>query len=278
MSDYSDHQGGYAFARKRFGQHFLHDPQVIARIIALIRPLPQQHLLEIGPGRGALTRPLLRAAQRLEAIELDRDLIPQLRHYCQGIGELQVYPADALTFDFARLRRDQRLLRVVGNLPYNIATPLLFHLLAQASHLDDMHFMLQKEVVERMVASANASAYGRLSVMVQYRCQVECLFTIGRGAFRPPPKVESAFVRLRPYRQPLVAVRDEACFRDIVRCAFSRRRKTLRNALRPLLSAQAMAAVGIDPQARPETLALPEFALLADALALCRDAKDECDK
>lgn len=257
----------HPLARKRFGQHFLHDPQVIDHIVQLIHPLPDQHLVEIGPGRGALTRPLLQAAERLEVIELDRDLISPLRHHCRGMGELQVYNADALSFDFAGLRRDQRRLRVVGNLPYNIATPLLFHLLDQASHLDDMHFMLQKEVVERLAAQPSTPAYSRLSVMVQYRCQVERLFTIGRGAFHPPPNVESAFVRLRPYREPPLFLRDDRCFSHLVRCAFSQRRKTLRNTLRPLLSAQAIAAAGVDPQARPETLTLTDFAVLANVLA-----------
>ena len=250
--------------RKRFGQHFLVDPMVIGRILDVVQPVPGQHVAEIGPGLGAITYPLLSVLGRLDVIELDRDVIPQLQNRCRGLGLLNVYNSDALAFDFTRLSKAAEPLRLVGNLPYNISTPLLFHLLAQTAFIRDMHFMLQKEVVERMAATPNESAYGRLSVMLQYRCQVDPLFVIEPEAFEPPPKVHSAFVRLSPYREPPLTVTDEQRFAAVVRQAFSQRRKTLRNSLRPLLSAAQIEAVGIDPGARPETLALGDFAALSN--------------
>jgi len=253
--------------RKRFGQHFLHDAGVIRHILEVVQAQAGQHLVEIGPGLGALTCPLLATVSHLEAVELDRDLIPVLETRCRGLGELHLYQADALNFDFADLRRDERKLRLVGNLPYNIATPLLFHLLQQAGSIQDMHFMLQKEVAERLAAAPGQAAYGRLSVMVQYRCRVELLFTIGRGAFSPPPQVESAFVRLLPHPQPPVQVSDERDFARLVRQAFSQRRKILRNTLAGLLTPAAIQAAGVDPGVRPETLGLAEFAALSRQLA-----------
>ncbi|CAK0772400.1 hypothetical protein CCP3SC15_4560001 [Gammaproteobacteria bacterium] len=181
--------------RKRFGQHFLHDPRVLSRIVAAIAPQTEEHVVEIGPGLGALTLPLLREVGRLEVVELDRDVIPHLRERCAGIGELIIHQADALAFDFRSLAT-QGPLRLVGNLPYNVATPLLFHLLDQLHPVEsavgppqvvDMHFMLQREVVERLAARSGEPSYGRLSVMVQYRCSVERLFIVSAGAFRPPP-------------------------------------------------------------------------------------------
>jgi 16S rRNA (adenine1518-N6/adenine1519-N6)-dimethyltransferase len=252
--------------RKRFGQHFLRDPAVILRIIEAIAPKSDEHLVEIGPGLGVLTAALLEAADRLEVIELDRDLIPGLKRHCRGRGALRIHNADALTFDFQRLCRDESRLRVVGNLPYNISTPLLFHLLAQTAHIHDMHFMLQKEVVERMAAAPNRASYGRLSVMLQYRCSIEWLFTIGAEAFSPPPKVESAFVRLIPYQRPPVQVTDFQHFSTLVKQAFSQRRKTLRNALRNMLAGEDIEAAGINPSARPENLALADFAALSNFL------------
>ena len=251
--------------RKRFGQHFLRDPGVIARIIAAIQPVAGDRLVEIGPGLGALTVPLLAAAGDLDVVELDRDLLEPLRARCAGRGVLRIHHADALTFDFAGLRGDGPRLRVTGNLPYNISTPLLFHLLAQAGHLRDLHFMLQQEVVARMAAGPGEDAYGRLSVMLQYRCQVEPLFEVGPEAFRPPPRVRSAMVRLVPRETSAVAVRDENRFAEIVRRAFAQRRKTLRNSLRGLLDAAHIEAAGLDPGARPETLGLAAFAALSRA-------------
>lgn len=252
------------FARKRFGQNFLYDSTVIQRIVQQIDPLPGQLVVEIGPGRGALTQPLLQMVQRLQAIEIDRDLVHFLQQKCQGLGELNVYNADALTFDFSRLCHGAHLLRVVGNLPYNVATPLIFHLFSQATYIRDMHFMLQREVVERMVASPATAAYGRLSVMAQYYSQVELLFNVDPSAFRPSPKVESAFVRVRPYHQPPVKVNDEKWFAEVVRQAFSQRRKTLRNALRPLFPVTVIEAAGINPSVRSERLTLKDFADLSN--------------
>ena len=253
-------------ARKRFGQNFLHDPAIISRIVQAVNPRPDDQLVEIGPGHGAITLPLLQAAGRLDVVELDRDLVGPLADRCRDAGELKIHNADALSFDFCSLVTDTPL-RIVGNLPYNISTPLLFHLLDQHRCIRDMHFMLQKEVVERMAASPGSGAWGRLSVMLQYRCHVMPLFGIGPGAFSPPPKVESAFVRLLPHAQPPVAVTDEAVFRNVVRQAFGQRRKTLRNTLRGLLDTDEISAAGIDPGVRAETLDLAGFAALANRVA-----------
>jgi 16S rRNA (adenine1518-N6/adenine1519-N6)-dimethyltransferase len=249
--------------RKRFGQHFLHDPGVIRRIVAAIGPQPGDRLVEIGPGEGAITFELLRAVGRLDAVELDRDLVEPLRERSRGIGELVVHGADALRFDFCALATGGAKVRLVGNLPYNISTPLLFHLLDQSRCIRDMHFMLQKEVVERMAAGPGGKDYGRLSVMLQARCTVIPLFAIGPGAFRPPPKVDSAIVRLVPLAQP-PDIADQAVFARLVAAAFAQRRKTLRNGLKGLLSAEAIAGLGIDPGARAEQLALDDFVRLAN--------------
>ena len=253
--------------RKRFGQHFLHDPAIIARIVAAIQPQASGTIVEIGPGHGAITLPLLRVAGRLQVIELDRDLIAPLRDECREAGELTIHNADALRVDFCQLAGEESPLRVVGNLPYNISTPLLFHLLSQARCIRDMHFMLQKEVVDRLAAAPGNGQYGRLSVMIQYRCRVTRLFTIGPGAFQPPPRVESAFVRLEPYREFPVEIHDEAVLAAVVRQAFAQRRKTLRNALRGMFEEQAIRALGIDPTLRAEMLGIREFAALANHAA-----------
>lgn len=252
--------------RKRFGQHFLHDPGVIGRIITAIDPQPGERVVEIGPGRGAITVPLLRALGELDVVELDRDVIPLLERSCAGLGRLRVHSADALAFDFAALAEPDQPLRLVGNLPYNISTPLLFHLLAQQTPIHDMHFMLQKEVVTRMAATPGGRDYGRLTVMLAARCQVDHLFDIGPGAFTPPPRVRSAFVRLTPWPQTPFPEADPALFAQVVSQAFSMRRKTLRNSLRPLLDADTIAATDCDPSARAETLAPDDFARLAVAL------------
>ena len=251
--------------RKRFGQHFLHDPAVIRRILQAIDPRPGQSLVEIGPGLGALTGPLLASGATLTVIELDRDLASRLR--ALGTERLTIHQADALDFDFAPLAGGPRTLRVVGNLPYNISTPLLFHLLAQAALIQDMHFMLQREVVERMAAAPGSGAYGRLGVMLQYRCRVEALFHIGPGAFTPPPRVESSFVRLVPHEAPPHPARDPRLLEGLVRQAFAQRRKTLRNALKSLASAADLEAVGIDPGRRPETVSVAEYVALSNHLA-----------
>ncbi|HEY5806948.1 MAG TPA: 16S rRNA (adenine(1518)-N(6)/adenine(1519)-N(6))-dimethyltransferase RsmA [Povalibacter sp.] len=255
-------------ARKRFGQHFLHDPLVIGRIVAAIHPGPDDHMVEIGPGLGAITLPLLRQLRRLDAVEIDRDAIAHLREHTadrtRGLGDLQIHEADVLKFDFSSLRRDPLPLRVVGNLPYNISTPLLFHLIAQRDHIQDMHFMLQKEVVDRMAAVAGDDDYGRLSVMLAPWLQVEPLFDIGAGAFRPPPRVTSTFVRLTPHRTPPFRIDNPSRFAAIVSAAFSQRRKTLRNSLKTLLTVEHIRSVGIDPTARAEVIAPAQFARLAE--------------
>ncbi len=253
--------------RKRFGQNFLHDQGVIAKIVNTIHPQAGQTLIEIGPGQGAITLPLLEACGELHAVELDRDLIEPLKVSCAGYGRLHVHQADALRFDFCELQQGSQRIRVVGNLPYNISTPLLFHLLEQADCIEDMFFMLQKEVVDRMAAGPGDEAYGRLSIMVQYHCRAERLFLVRPGAFNPPPKVDSAIVRLVPHRTPPVELLKPELFRQLVNQAFSQRRKTLRNSLKNHLSAEAIQAAGIDPGLRPETLSLQQFAALANAAA-----------
>ena len=249
-------------ARKRFGQHFLHDPGVLGRIVAAIDPKPGERLVEIGPGRGALTLPLLERCRRLDAIEIDRDLVPDLAARAAGVGELVVHQGDALEFDFAALRGDGPRLRVCGNLPYNISTPLLFHLLDASADIFDMHFMLQKEVVDRMVAAPGGKEYGRLTVMLAAACRATCLFRVGRGAFQPPPAVDSAVVRLVPHAAPPFPIPDPARFARVVAAAFSMRRKTLRNSLRGLVDEAGFAAAGIAADRRPETLAPAEFGRL----------------
>jgi len=249
-------------ARKRFGQHFLHDQNVIARIVDAINPQHGQRLVEIGPGLGALTKPLLRRLGHLEVIEIDRDVIPLLQEDCRELGELIVHEADVLSLDVAALAGQERL-RVCGNLPYNISTPLLFHLLEARSRIADMHFMLQREVVERICAAPDTAAYGRLTVMLAVYCRAEHLFDVGPGAFAPPPRVYSAVIRLVPHENAPFEVVDPERFSSVVAAAFNQRRKTLRNSLRTLVSPAAFEATGIDPQRRAETLSPGEFARLS---------------
>jgi 16S rRNA (adenine1518-N6/adenine1519-N6)-dimethyltransferase len=251
--------------RKRFGQNFLHDPGTIARILAAVAPAAEEHLVEIGPGQGALTAGLLASGCRLEAVELDRDLVRLLEEKFAAHPNFHLHQADALRFPFCTLQQEKVPLRIVGNLPYNISTPLLFHLLELRHCIQDMHFMLQKEVVERMAAAPGSKAYGRLSVMLQVLSRVEPLFTIGPGAFRPPPKVESAFVRLIPYQEMPWPIDDFGRFSELVARAFSQRRKTLRNSLGSMVPPAAWAACGIDPGARAEQLSPAQFVALANA-------------
>lgn len=259
-----EHEGH--LARKRFGQNFLHDNAVIARIVRAIDPQPADTLVEIGPGLGALTGPLLAATGKLQVVEIDRDLAPRLREQFAAYPDFIVHQGDALKFDFAHLAPVGGQLRLVGNLPYNISTPLLFHLLGFGETIRDMHFMLQKEVVERIVAAPGTENYGRLSVTVAARADAWSLFTVGPGAFRPAPKVDSAIVRIVP-RKPPYTIADEAMFDRVVSAAFSHRRKQLSNGLRGLLDAAQISAVGIDPQIRPEQLGAEAFARLANAAA-----------
>nr|VFK59105.1 MAG: 16S rRNA (adenine1518-N6/adenine1519-N6)-dimethyltransferase [Candidatus Kentron sp. TUN]VFK61374.1 MAG: 16S rRNA (adenine1518-N6/adenine1519-N6)-dimethyltransferase [Candidatus Kentron sp. TUN]VFK67802.1 MAG: 16S rRNA (adenine1518-N6/adenine1519-N6)-dimethyltransferase [Candidatus Kentron sp. TUN] len=255
-------------ARKRFGQHFLHDPAVIQRIVSAIAVKPGQTIVEIGPGLGALTAPLLALTEYLHVVELDRDLARRLAVEFQG-QNLHLHTADALTFDFSALMRPDRPLRIVGNLPYNISTPLLFHLLAQSQYIRDMHFMFQREVANRIVALPGDAHYGRLSVMTQWHCITEKLFDIGPGAFVPPPRVTSSIVRLAVRTAPPAPVLDRNILERVVVKAFTHRRKTLRNSLREWLTPAEIMAAGVDPAARPETLNLHQFANLSNRIAAC---------
>jgi len=252
------------YPRKRFGQHFLHDPTVIRRILVVVDPRPDECLVEIGPGRGAITTGLLRAAGNLDVVELDRDLIAPLTHRCAGLGRLTVHQADALDFELCRLYPNRRL-RLVGNLPYNLSTPLLFRFLEQADCIRDMHLMLQKEVVARITAGPGSKVYGRLSVMVQVYCQVESLFHIGPGAFTPAPRVHSGFLRLIPHHSRPFPVQDPAFLACLVAQAFAQRRKTLRNSLHGLIDARRLQALGLDPGQRAEALSVGDFVALANA-------------
>ena len=255
-------------ARKRFGQNFLRDPGIISRIVRAIAPRPGDRLVEIGPGQGALTEPLVEAADgRLEVIELDRDLIPGLRVQFFNFPDFIIHEDDALKFDFRALRGEGEPLRVVGNLPYNISTPLISHLLEAGGAVADMHFMLQKEVVERLAAEPGGPDWGRLSVMAQYRCRVDALFTVPPEAFVPRPKVESAIVRLTPHPQLPHPAHDETLLFHVVRQAFGQRRKTLRNNLKGRIEADALEALGIEPSRRPQTLTIEEFVRIANHLA-----------
>ncbi|MBK1693753.1 16S rRNA (adenine(1518)-N(6)/adenine(1519)-N(6))-dimethyltransferase [Chromatium weissei] len=252
--------------RKRFGQNFLHDSSVIARIHAAIAAQPDERLVEIGPGRGAITAGLLAAAGALDVIELDRDLIEPLRQQFGNNAALRIHNRDALQFDLHTLIHTGERLRVIGNLPYNISTPLLFHFLNQANCITDLHLMLQKEVVDRIVAAPGNKVYGRLSVMVQSRCHASCLFRIGAGAFTPAPKVESAFLRLRPLDPlPYPIDNSELHFR-LVAAAFGQRRKTLRNSLSEFVTPAHFAATEIDPKLRAENLDVKSYARLANAV------------
>lgn len=250
--------------RKRFGQNFLHDLSVIDRIVSEIHPSPEKNLVEIGPGQGALTVPLLKAAGRLQVVELDRDLIPPLKLQCQPLGELTVHQADALNFDFHHCIQPGKRISLIGNLPYNISTPLLFHLVEQLDCIDEMVFMLQKEVVDRMVAAPGSKTYGRLSVMIQYYCSVEALFEVPPESFFPAPKVDSAIVRLIPYPQPPYLAKDKSRLDLIVREAFSQRRKTLRNSLKKYLTEEDFARAGINPELRAENLSVEAYVQLAN--------------
>ncbi|MBK8163679.1 MAG: 16S rRNA (adenine(1518)-N(6)/adenine(1519)-N(6))-dimethyltransferase RsmA [Gammaproteobacteria bacterium] len=257
--------------RKRFGQNFLQDQGAISKIVKVIGPRSGDHMIEIGPGRGAITVPLLSCGIELDVIELDRDLIQHLEQLkYPGNSTLSIHNSDALDADICAMARNGRKLRVVGNLPYNISTPLLFRLIDQLGCIQDMHLMLQKEVVDRMAADPGNRQYGRLSVMVQYHCEVQQLFTIGPGAFIPQPKVDSSFVRLIPHAEPRVKVADYDAFSLLVKTAFAYRRKTLRNALKGLVTDDAFDAAAVDPNLRAEQLHVEELARLSEKLTPAR--------
>ena len=252
-------------ARKRFGQNFLTDQIMIQRIVNTINPVAGDLILEIGPGQAALSRPLAKSDAELHLLEIDRDLAARLQIMFNPHGQALVHTGDALKTDFSEIVDDRRF-RLVGNLPYNISTPLLFHVLQWNDLVIDMHFMLQQEVVKRMAANPGGKAWGRLSVMCQYYCEVSPLFDVPPEAFTPAPKVQSMFVKLIPHAQPPVTIRDMAVFERLVIQAFSMRRKTLRNCLRGLLDASMIEAAGIDPGLRPEQLGLAQFAALSELM------------
>lgn len=254
-------------ARKRFGQHFLHDKQIIQRLVDIIAPKPGEHIVEIGPGQGALTVPILKLIHSMDAVELDRDLIPALKSRCADKGDLIIHQADALEFDFSSLISHSAPMRLIGNLPYNISTPLIFHLLEYAQHITDMHFMLQKEVVDRIAAKPGNGDYGRLSIMVQYHCETTALFDVPPSAFYPPPQVTSSVVRLVPYREITHFARDYPHFEKIVKEAFSHRRKTLRNSLKELIRDEDWKRIEVDPHLRPEQLSVSDYVKISNKFA-----------
>lgn len=251
-------------AKKRFGQHFLHDRNIVAKMLRALSLQTSDRVVEIGPGLGALTFPLLEQLPRLDVVEIDRDVIAWWQQQPQAQGKLHLHAQDALQLDLANLRAADEPLRIVGNLPYNISTPLIFHFLQQRVHIRDMLFMLQKEVVDRITAEPDSRDYGRLAVMVQYFCDTHYLLHIGPGAFSPPPKVDSAVVYLKPWATlPHVAHNPEH-FAAVVAQAFAQRRKTLRNTLKGMISPEQMESIGIDPQRRAETLSVADFVRLAN--------------
>ncbi len=255
-------------ARKRFGQNFLTDTGIITRLVRSIAPRADDLMVEIGPGQGALTRPLMDELEHLHAVELDRDLIALLQRTLSE-RRLTLHQADALRFDFSTLvpEGDTRRLRVVGNLPYNISTPLMFHLISQIHVVQDMHFMLQKEMVDRLVAVPGTSDWGRLSIMIQYHCQTDFLFMVPPESFSPAPKVDSAIVRLVPHETLPHPVTDYPRFAALVNQVFTQRRKAIRNGLKSFLAPAEIEAAGIDPGLRPEQLSLADFAALGNAAA-----------
>jgi len=253
-------------ARKRFGQNFLTDPGIINKIVRSITPKTNDNIVEIGPGQGAITGQILELCPRLNVVELDRDLIPILLTQFAIYPGFKIHQADALKFDFEQLCQAETPLRIIGNLPYNISTPLIFHLLGYQDKIKDMHFMLQKEVVERMASEPGKKSYGRLTIMVQYYCKVENLFPVAPECFNPRPKVDSAIVRLQPYSEFPVKAKNVALMEKIVNAAFQQRRKTLRNTLKQFISAEQMASLTINTGLRPENLSVADYAQLSDEM------------
>ena len=255
-------------AKKHLGQHFLHERGIIGKIVLAVDPQPGDRLVEIGPGQGAITFPLLDRHHALTVIEFDRDLIAPLTAAARAHGELTVIHRDVLEVDFTALAAEgDGQIRLVGNLPYNLSSPILFHALDHAAAIRDMHFMLQKEVVDRMAAAPGSKVYGRLSVMLQAYCAVTALFKVPPGAFRPPPKVDSAVVRLVPRPPERIGIVDARCFAQVVRAAFGQRRKTLRNALQGVADSVQIEAAQLRPDARAEQIDVPGFVRLANVVA-----------
>ncbi|MCE0494115.1 16S rRNA (adenine(1518)-N(6)/adenine(1519)-N(6))-dimethyltransferase RsmA [Vibrio salinus] len=253
-------------ARKRFGQNFLNDPYIIDGIVSAINPRPGQNLVEIGPGLGALTEPVGAEVDKLSVIELDRDLADRLRQHPELKSKLTIYEGDAMRFDFTQLVKSNNKLRVFGNLPYNISTPLMFHLFEFHQQIEDMHFMLQKEVVNRLAAGPGTKAYGRLTVMAQYYCKVIPVLEVPPTAFVPPPKVDSAVVRLVPYETLPYPATSLKWLDRVCRDGFNQRRKTVRNCFKSLINAEDLESLGITPTLRPENLTLEQFVSLANWL------------
>lgn len=252
--------------KKNLGQHFLTDQDIISKIVLAVKPAAGDFLVEIGPGQGAITFPLLKKHGALTVIEFDRDLITPLMESAEGMGDLTIIHKDVLKVDFTKLAADRPAIRLVGNLPYNISTPILFHVLEHAPVVRDMHFMLQKEVIDRMAAEPGSKVYGRLTVMLQARCEVTPLFMVPPHAFRPPPKVDSAVVRLVPLAADKIHIKDAVLFENLVRDAFGQRRKTIRNAMQALATSDDIEAVGLRPDARAEQLPVTDFIKLANFL------------
>lgn len=255
----------FGAAKKQFGQHFLHERGYIDRIVQAVNLQPGERLVEIGPGQGAITFPLLRRHGELTVIEYDRDLIFPLTEAARGLGALEIIHRDVLQVNFTALAGEGRI-KLVGNLPYNLSSPILFHALEHAAAITDMVFMLQKEVVDRMAAAPGSKVYGRLSVMLQAYCQVQSLFVVPPGAFRPPPKVDSAVARLVPRDPATIGIADPARFAEVVRAAFGQRRKTLRNALSGVCDGRHFEAAGVRPEARAEQLEVADFVRLANVV------------
>ena len=257
-------------ARKRFGQNFLHDQYTIDAIVSAIAPRQNDVLVEIGPGLGALTEPVCDQVDKMHVVELDRDLAARLREHPRLKDKLIVHEADAMKFDFDELAQPDRPLRIFGNLPYNISTPLIFHLLEKSQHITDMYFMLQKEVVERLAAGPNSKDYGRLTVMTQYYCQVSPVLEVGPHAFKPAPKVDSAVVRLAPWPKRPYEALDIADLQRVCQEGFGQRRKTIRNSFRNFITAEQLEELNIDPNLRPENLTLAQFVSIANWLTTHR--------
>ncbi|EKE01174.1 MAG: hypothetical protein ACD_21C00200G0007 [uncultured bacterium] len=249
--------------KKFLGQHFLHNPRIIDQIVGFIAPQPSDRLVEIGPGEGALTAKLLPLVHSMDVIELDRDVIPRLEKNCGPSENLRIHMADVLRVDFAQFPTP---LRLVGNLPYNISTPLLFKAIESINIIKDMHFMLQKEVAERITAPPGSKTYGRLSVMLQYYCETELLLHVGSGAFSPPPKVDSAFIRLIPRKHHSVVAQDKALLSNIVRSAFCQRRKIISNGVKKYITATQLEDIGINPMLRPEQLGVDDFVRISNSI------------
>lgn len=252
-------------AKKRFGQNFLVDDFIIDNILSAIAPNAQDHLVEIGPGMGAITIPLLSLVKQIDAVELDKELIPILQQKAKDLGSLTIHQQDILKFDLHNIDRAPNSLRVVGNLPYNISTPLIFHLLDQKELIIDMHFMLQQEVAQRLAASPNSKQYGRLTIMAQYHCDIEILVTVPPNAFKPAPKVYSSFVRLTP-KTPLIKANSIENLDTLVKHAFAMRRKTISNALKGLITIEQLNDLGINPVLRPEQISLENYVTMSNIL------------